>query len=115
MNPYLELARPADVVIGLIGLLAAASVASGCPFAGHMLESVIVTFFVLFYIVGGNSINDSADADVDRIAHPGRPVPSGRFFSISRTSAPPSAECLAVREPAGPAPTTMISYLSFMA
>ena len=44
-----------------------------------MLESVIVTFSVLFYIVGGNSINDSVDAEVDRIAHPGRPVPSGRI------------------------------------
>ena len=48
-----------------------------------MLESVIVTFSVLFYIVGGNSINDSIDAEVDRIAHPGRPVPSGRISQRS--------------------------------
>ncbi|MGN1045117.1 MAG: UbiA family prenyltransferase [Candidatus Methanomethylophilaceae archaeon] len=83
LGPYLELARPADVIIGIIGLLAAAFVASGTSFPDHLTECAIVTVAVILYIIGGNSINDSVDAEVDGVAHPDRPVPSGRISSAS--------------------------------
>ena len=83
LNPYIELTRPADIIVGLIGLIAAAFVASGTNIADHMMEAIIVSIAVVFYIAGGNSINDSVDGEVDRIAHPDRPVPCGKISSTS--------------------------------
>src|SRR5574344_582492 len=83
LNPYIELTRPADIIVGLIGLIAAAFVASGTNIADHMMEVIVVSIAVVFYIAGGNSINDSVDGEVDRIAHPDRPVPCGKISSTS--------------------------------
>ncbi|MDA0842702.1 MAG: geranylgeranylglycerol-phosphate geranylgeranyltransferase [archaeon] len=87
---YLELCRPKNLV------LAGATVPLGAMFA---LESNLQTYpfvvvvchtvAVLAFTAAGNTMNDIKDVEIDRTAHPSRPLPSGlvsiqgaRTFSI---------------------------------
>ncbi len=79
MGPYIRLSRPADIVIGLIGLLAASFVAAGCGIGGQLVPVAAISVIVVLYITGGNAINDYVDRDVDAVSHPERPIPSGEI------------------------------------
>lgn len=76
----IELMRPKNLA------LAAATVPLGAYFA--LMESseafptlavVLHLLAVVFFTGAGNAMNDIKDADIDRTAHPQRPLPSGRL------------------------------------
>tara|TARA_B110000003_G_C16571390_1_gene504417 strand:- start:467 stop:1312 length:846 start_codon:yes stop_codon:yes gene_type:complete len=69
--------------------LAAITVPLGAHFAigdewfnEYLIEVVIQTLAVVFFIGAGNTMNDIKDSDIDKTAHPNRPIPSKRV-SIS--------------------------------
>jgi len=77
---YLELMRPKNLV------LAGATVPLGAYFvlidgqqAFPWLAVGLHTMAVVFFTGAGNAMNDIKDADIDRTAHPQRPLPSERL------------------------------------
>ena len=80
VEAFVELMRPKNLA------LAAATVPLGAYFATmETVEafpiSVVIchTLAVLFFTGAGNAMNDIKDAELDRTAHPQRPIPSGRL------------------------------------
>lgn len=64
--------------MGAVGALLAAFVCGG--FSGieeYALEVVLSMAIVVVFTAGGNSMNDYYDREVDRVAHPERPLPRG--------------------------------------
>jgi len=83
IKAYLELSRPLNCLIGGFAVIIG-SLVEGATFS--YLPSVIVASLAAFFITaGGNAINDYFDWRIDLVAHPERPVPSGRL-SLSETS-----------------------------
>ncbi|MBO4568435.1 MAG: geranylgeranylglycerol-phosphate geranylgeranyltransferase [Candidatus Methanomethylophilaceae archaeon] len=79
MNKYLQLFRIGNAAMGIIGVTVASFMASGTGIAEHWVNLIISAVVVFMFIAGGNSLNDSIDAEIDKTAHPERPVPSGRM------------------------------------
>jgi geranylgeranylglycerol-phosphate geranylgeranyltransferase len=79
MNKYLQLFRMGNVVMGIIGVTVASFMASGTGIADHWMNLLISALVVFMFICGGNALNDSIDAGIDKVAHPERPIPSGRM------------------------------------
>jgi geranylgeranylglycerol-phosphate geranylgeranyltransferase len=79
MNRYLELFRLENGIIGFIGIFVAAFIAAGTSIGDHWQNLAIMCVGVLAFIAGGNSLNDYIDRDIDKVAHPNRPLPSGRI------------------------------------
>ena len=79
MNPYLQMFRMVNAVMGAVGLLVAVFMAGGTDaFAAENLKNIVVCFFVVMaFVAGGNSVNDAIDAEIDKVSHPERPVPRG--------------------------------------
>lgn len=83
MNKYLRLFRLNNALIGSAALFIAAFMAAGTSMLDYW-QNLIIGFFVVFcFIAGGNSLNDYIDADIDKTAHPNRPVPSGELTPIA--------------------------------
>jgi geranylgeranylglycerol-phosphate geranylgeranyltransferase len=80
IHDYLRLIRPINCFMGAIGTVIAIFISGGNQINSYILGA-ITTFFAM---AAGNALNDCIDIDIDRIAHPGRPLPSGR---ISRKGA----------------------------
>lgn len=75
LRGYLALARPGNVLMAATGALVGALVAAGLeaawlPLAAAAAATGLVT-------AGGNALNDVTDREIDRQAHPERPIPSG--------------------------------------
>lgn len=66
-------------MMGVIGLLLAILVAVGSNILDDPTVLLISSGVVFLFIVGGNSLNDYLDREVDEQAHPERPLPSGRM------------------------------------
>jgi geranylgeranylglycerol-phosphate geranylgeranyltransferase len=79
VNPYVQLFRIGNCIIGVVGLILGAFIAEGPQFVDHATELVLASVVVFTFIVGGNSLNDYTDREVDKKAHPDRPIPSGRI------------------------------------
>ncbi len=81
MNPYVELARPMNAAMASFSALLGMLVVLGSDLADpDLLIPVILGMLVPFFVTcGGNALNDYMDHHVDRKAHPGRPLPSGRL------------------------------------
>ena len=79
MNKYLELFRLENGVIGIIGLLASAFIAVSTDLLDYWVNVIIGCAVVIFFIAGGNSVNDYVDREIDKVSHPDRPIPSGRL------------------------------------
>ncbi|MBR2255383.1 MAG: geranylgeranylglycerol-phosphate geranylgeranyltransferase [Candidatus Methanomethylophilaceae archaeon] len=79
MNKYLGLFRPVNCVMGVIGVLVACFMAAGTGVVDHLVELAIIAVVVFLFIAGGNALNDSIDAEIDKVAHPERPIPSGKM------------------------------------
>ena len=47
-------------------------------------EVALATFSVLFFMAAGNALNDLSDVEIDKVAHPSRPLANGSI-SISET------------------------------
>ena len=82
MNKYLRLFRLANTLIGSFAILIAAFMAAGTSMVDYWMNLLIGFFVVFTFIAGGNSLNDYIDVDIDRTAHPDRPVPSGEITPI---------------------------------
>ena len=79
MNKYLRLFRLQNGVMGFIGLLIAIFIAAGYDMLDQWVNIVIGGVIVVAFVAGGNSLNDYVDAEIDKTAHPDRPVPSGEL------------------------------------
>ena len=79
MNKYLQLFRIGNVLMGIIGVTVASFMASGTEIVDHWVGLLISALVVFMFISGGNALNDSIDVEIDKTAHPERPVPSGRM------------------------------------
>ena len=82
MNKYLRLFRLGNTLIGSFAILIAAFMAAGTSMLDYW-SNLLIGFFVVFcFIAGGNSLNDYVDVEIDKTAHPTRPVPSGELTAI---------------------------------
>jgi geranylgeranylglycerol-phosphate geranylgeranyltransferase len=79
VNPYVQLFRIGNCIIGVVGLILGAFIAEGFQIVDHATELILASVVVFTFIVGGNSLNDYTDREVDKKAHPNRPIPSGRI------------------------------------
>lgn len=79
MNRYLRLFRLGNAVIGFIGVIAGAFIAAGLDIGGHWVNILIACLIVVAVMAGGNSVNDYVDREIDRTAHPERPIPMGEI------------------------------------
>lgn len=80
--------RLGNCLMGIVGLLMSVLIATGTSIANYWADLIPAALVVFFFVAAGNSLNDYMDREVDKIAHPERPVPSGRVKpSTARTVA----------------------------
>lgn len=79
MNPYLRMFRMTNAVMGVVGCLVAAFIAAGTGIVDHAVPVAVMAVVVFLFVAGGNSLNDGIDAEIDKTAHPERPVPRGEI------------------------------------
>ena len=78
IKPYLHLMRMKNVILASITVPLGAQFAVGDSWLSEQLLEVIAQIFaVIFFIGAGNTMNDIKDVDIDREAHPERPLASG--------------------------------------
>lgn len=76
MNAYLELLRPYNGILAILGIVLGYIVAASFTASAAQLALAII---VAFLINGaGNVINDYFDHKIDEVNRPRRPIPSGR-------------------------------------
>lgn len=76
MNPYIELLRPYNGILAVLGVIIGAVVGASISIT---ITALILAIIVSFLINGaGNVINDYFDYNIDKINRPKRPIPSGR-------------------------------------
>ena len=74
MNPYIEILRPGNAVMGAITIILIAIIDR--TFNIPLLLAMLAVFFET---AAGNVINDYFDYNIDLINKPERPIPSGRI------------------------------------
>lgn len=74
--PWLKLCRAPNTLTAFADVVAGAALAGRHPFAPDVL--LVATGGALLY-AGGVALNDVADVEKDRVAHPDRVLPSGRL------------------------------------
>ena len=74
MNPYIEILRPGNAVMGAISIILVALIDK--TFSIPIILAMIAVFFET---AAGNVINDYFDYKIDLINKPERPLPSGRI------------------------------------
>ncbi|MCQ2078780.1 MAG: UbiA family prenyltransferase [archaeon] len=79
MNKYLRLFRFGNGVMGIIGLLVSIFIATGYNMFDQTLNIILGCVIVLAFVAGGNALNDYIDVEIDRTAHPDRPLPMGEM------------------------------------
>ena len=79
MNRYLRLFRLGNGVMGILGVAIGAFIAVGMDIFDYWVNLVISCFVVLSFMAGGNSLNDYIDRELDKNAHPDRPLPMGEI------------------------------------
>ena len=62
--------------MGAFGVVLGVLIAVGRDIVDYPVELVLGCITVIFFIMGGNSLNDYLDRDLDKLAHPERPLPS---------------------------------------
>lgn len=77
MNGYLRLTRPLNAAIGALGLVIACFVAAGYNLSDNLTNLFFGVAVAVFAMAGGNALNDYVDREIDKTAHPDRPIPSG--------------------------------------
>jgi len=77
VNKYLRLFRLGNGLMGILGVLTGALIASGLDIVDGWVSVAVASFVVVWFIAGGNALNDYIDRDVDVVSHPERPIPSG--------------------------------------
>lgn len=74
MNPYVEILRPGNAIMGAISIILVALIDRT-----FTLPVVLAMITVFFETAAGNVINDYFDYNIDLINKPERPIPSGRI------------------------------------
>lgn len=87
MNRYLQLFRLENAIMGVFGVLIASFMAVGTGLPDHWRNLVISAVIVFIFIGGGNALNDYIDCEIDKTAHPERPVPSSRLKPVQARNA----------------------------
>ena len=78
VKAYFELMRLKNVALAAITVPLGAQFAMGDAWiSSHLTEVILQTFAVVFFIGAGNTMNDIKDIDIDKEAHPNRPLASG--------------------------------------
>ncbi|MEM0130359.1 MAG: UbiA family prenyltransferase [Thermoplasmatales archaeon] len=84
MKGYFALMRPVNAVMASLGTLVGGIIARENISALYVPELYMAMIVVFLVLMAGNVLNDYFDADIDKINHPRRPIPSGE---VSRHSA----------------------------
>ena len=74
MNPYIEILRPGNAVMGAISIILVALIDKTLS-----IPVILAMITVFFETAAGNVINDYFDYNIDLINKPERPIPSGRI------------------------------------
>lgn len=75
---YVSMARPLNCLMGALGVLLASVVCAGLDGLDDYVPEIALSIAVVaLFTAGGNYLNDYFDRDVDRKAHPSRPIPRG--------------------------------------
>ncbi len=74
MNPYIEILRPGNALMGAITIILVALIDKT-----FNIPVILAMMAVFFETVAGNVINDYFDYNIDLINKPERPIPSGRI------------------------------------
>ena len=74
MNPYIEILRPGNALMGAISIILVALIDKT-----FTIPVVLAMIAVFFETAAGNVINDYFDYNIDLINKPERPIPSGRI------------------------------------
>lgn len=74
MNPYVEIMRPGNAIMGAIAIILVAFVDKT-----FNIPVILAILAVFFETAAGNVINDYYDYEIDLINKPKRPIPSGRI------------------------------------
>ncbi len=75
----LGLLRLGNCAMGALGALLAALICAGPEqLPDHAFEVVVSMAVVVLFTGAGNALNDYFDREVDKVAHPERPIPMGR-------------------------------------
>ena len=83
MNKYLRLFRFGNGIMGIVGVIVGAFIATGLNITDYWIGIAISCLIVFIFMAGGNAINDYIDRDIDKIAHPERPVPRGEINPLT--------------------------------
>ncbi len=82
MLAIVRLVRPLNAVMAALGVVVGALVAIG-PLSltdpSERIAVLLASIAALLITGGGNALNDVVDAQVDAVAHPRRPIPSGEL------------------------------------
>lgn len=74
MNPYIEIMRPGNAVMGAISIILVALIDRSIS-----IPIILAMIAVFFETAAGNVINDYFDYNIDLVNKPERPIPSGRI------------------------------------
>ena len=74
MNPYIEILRPGNALMGAIAIILIAIIDKTIS-----IPIILAMITVFFETAAGNVINDYFDYNIDLINKPERPIPSGRI------------------------------------
>ncbi len=87
---FLKLFRLGNCFMAALGALLASVICAGVNEVSDFVVQIVLSMAVVVsFTAAGNSLNDYYDRDVDKVAHPERPIPSGRV-------APKTARAFAV-------------------
>jgi geranylgeranylglycerol-phosphate geranylgeranyltransferase len=79
VNRFLRLFRFGNGIMGILGVIIGAFIAVGFDIGEHAVNLIIASAVVMIFMAGGNSLNDYVDREIDRTAHPDRPLPAGEI------------------------------------
>ncbi|HLE07470.1 MAG TPA: geranylgeranylglycerol-phosphate geranylgeranyltransferase [archaeon] len=78
MFAYIEILRPVNAVMTVVGVIVAAAIA-GVPFNPLHAGIIFAALATFLQLGAGNTINDYFDREIDKTNKPLRPIPSGRI------------------------------------
>ncbi len=96
VNQYVQLFRLGNCIMGVVGLILGALIAAGPALLDSWMMLIIGSAVVFAFVAGGNSLNDYFDREVDKVAHPERPIPSGRLRPATALNLSISAFALSI-------------------
>ena len=77
VHSFLQIGRPFTSLLVGLGVLAACVAGAGLTVVGLWLPVTLATLVGFSFGLASNSINDYLDLEIDKVAHPERPLPSG--------------------------------------